>query len=445
VATAIFLFIGGLIVVMEFKLRAITLALNPGFADKPGQEFVTDLAVRLTRILLPAQICFFLGGLLSGVLYSRKQFLVPALGPVIYNAGIILGALALRPWLGMEGLIWGAVGGAFIGNLLLPALSVRRLGIRFQPSLDVLHPAARKVWRMLLPIGLGVALPNIDQIVNKAFASLLSSGDITATMNSYRLMLLPIGVIAQAMALAVYPTLSIQAAQSDIRALRETMSSSLRSILYLTAPAAALMYLLATPIVAFLLQSGEFSRNDTLVTAGALRFFSLGVCAWAAQSLLTRGFYAVQNSRIPVVSGACVSVVFVAMNWAVVYHTHWGVMGLGAATSVAATIHAVVLLFLLRRRLGGIGARELLPSIGRTAIATIALGVAAWVCRNALQAALPPLAPKLHAFTILCLGSAAGAAAFLAVSLALHMPELHSAVAILRRRSRPALADSTVL
>ena len=310
VASVIFVFIGLLICVMWINARALTIWLNPGFRRRTP----IALAVPLTRVLLPAQMFFFLGGLMMGVLYSRKQFLIPALGPVIYNAGIIFGGVVLRHWLGIHGLVWGAIGGAFLGNFLIPFMAVHRLGVRIRPSFDVTHPAAMKVWRMLLPIGLGVSLPNIDQMVNKAFASYLGPGDTTAIMNAYRLMLLPIGVFAQAMALAVFPTLSAQAAEKNIPAMRRTMNQSLRNILFLTVPASALMFLLAEPVITFLLQSGKYTHADTLVTASALRSLSLGIFAWSCQSLLTRGFYALQNSKVPVISGAIVSVLFVAMN-----------------------------------------------------------------------------------------------------------------------------------
>ncbi len=319
VASVIFVFIGLLICLMWINARALTIALNPGFAADEGTLHRIALAVPLTRILLPAQMFFFLGGLMMGVLYSRKQFLIPALGPVIYNSGIIFGGVALHRWLGIHGLVWGAIGGAFLGNFLLPFLWVNRLGVRIRPSFDVTHPAAMKVWRMLLPIGLGVSLPNIDQMVNKAFASYLGPGDTTAVMNGYRLMLLPIGVFAQAMALAVFPTLSGQAADKNVPALRRTMNQSLRNILFLTVPSSALMFLLAEPIITFLYQSGKFTHADTQITATALRSLSLGIFAWSCQSLLTRGFYALQNSKVPVISGAIVSVLFVAMNAYVVH------------------------------------------------------------------------------------------------------------------------------
>jgi len=314
VASVIFVFIGLLICVMWINARALTILLHPGFVGNESTLHRIALAVPLTRVLLPAQMFFFLGGLMMGVLYSRKQFIVPAIGPVIYNAGIIFGGVALSHWLGIRGLVWGAIGGAFLGNFLIPLIAVLRLGVRLRPSFDVTHPAAMKVWAMLLPIGLGVSLPNIDQMVNKAFASYLGPGDMTALMNAYRLMLLPIGVFAQAMSLAAFPTLSAQAAEKNTTAMRRTMSQSLRNILFLTVPASALMFLLAEPIITLLLQGGMYTHADTLATAPVLRSLSLGIFAWSCQSLLTRGFYALQNSKVPVISGAIVSVLFIAMN-----------------------------------------------------------------------------------------------------------------------------------
>ncbi len=313
VASVIFVFIGLLIVLMWIYARALTIALNLGFSDA-----TVNLSVPLTRVLLPAQMFFFMGGLMMGVLYSRKSFLIPAMGPVIYNAGIIMGAIVLRHWLGIQGLVWGAVAGAFLGNFLIPFIAVLRLGVRIRPSFEVRHPAAMKVWRMLLPIGLGVSLPSIDQMVNKEFASYLGPGNTTAVIYAYRLMLLPIGIFAQAMALAIFPTLSGQAAEKNTTAMRRTMNQSLRNILFLTVPASALIYLLAEPFITFIYQSGHFTHNDTLATAPVLRSLSLGIFAWSCQSLLTRGFYALQNSKVPVISGAIVSVLFISMNvWVV--------------------------------------------------------------------------------------------------------------------------------
>ena len=196
------------------------------------------------------------------------------------------------------------------------------------------------------------------------------------------------------------------------------------------------MFLLAVPIITFLLQSGKYTHADTLVTAGALRTLSLGIFAWSCQSLLTRGFYALQNSRIPVISGVFVSVLFVAMNWAVVHHTHWGVRGLGLATSIAAAIHMTALFFLLRGRLRGLEGTRLLVSIGKTLAATLALCLAAQFVRALVLTILPAalFPPKLAALILIALSGGVGLAAYLLTARLLKMEELQAAVNMVRRK-----------
>ena len=242
--------------------------LNPGYSAA-----AVALTVPLTRIVLPAQIFFMLGGLLMGTLNAREQFLLPALAPSIYNLGIIFGAAVLYPLgFGPEGLMWGALGGAFVGNFALQVVLVARTGGRYRPSLAVLHPGAVRVWKMMLPILLGVSLPNVDQIINSYFASELAAGSQAALQYAVRLMLIPIGIFAQAMGIAILPAMSGLAAEGKTREFRATVSQALRTILFLTIPASALLCLLAVPTITLLLQSGQFTAHDTATTATALRF-----------------------------------------------------------------------------------------------------------------------------------------------------------------------------
>ena len=454
VATTIFVFIGTLILVMEIFAPGLTRALNPGF--DPSR---VAMSVPLTRVLLPAQLFFFLGGLLMGVMYSRKQFLIPAFGPVIYNAGIIFGAVVLRlffpPAIAIQGLVWGALAGAFIGNMLLPAIGVARLGVKIRPSIEILNPAAVKVWKMLLPIGLGVGLPSIDQVVNKYYASFFGMGDTTALMNAYRLMLLPIGVFAQSMAIAVFPTLSTQAADKDLGAMRSTLNQSLRNILFLTLPASALICVLANPIITFLLQSGQYKASDTEVTASVLCYLSFGIFAWSCSSLLTRGFYALQSSKVPAISGAVVSVIFIAMNasivraylglsWKVIFHlanaptltsndhSGNGIKWIALSTSISAGIHCCALLFLLARRLRGIQSGKLIASVVKTVLATTALSITAFILNAGIEglASTFVMPAKLQALLSLAVAGGFGLIAFCVVAKALKMPELETGIAM---------------
>ena len=398
VATVTLLTAGAFVVLGELFTPTFVRLLNAGYSD--AQVARTVPAV---RIVLPAQIFFMLGGLIMATLNVRGRFLVPALGPSIYNIGIIFGAAVLYPMgFGLPGLMWGALLGAFVGNFILQIIPALRLGLRYRPSLAVMHPGAIKVWKMMLPILLGVSLPNVDQIITGRFASELPTGSQAALQFGVRIMLIPIGIFAQAMGIAVLPTMAAQAVAGQRRALKATISKALRSILFLTVPASVLLFLLAQPIVALLLQSGKFTVASTLITASALRFYSLGIFAWSAQAILTRGFYALQDSRTPVISGTVMTVVFIMMNWLVVNATTWGVSGLALATSIAAVLHMLVMFVLLRRRMRGLNDRHMLLSVGRLLLAVFALSVAAWVLRVGMDALLPPtIAPKIGAGLVL--------------------------------------------
>ena len=430
VATVTVLVAGLFVVVAEIFPEAFIHLTNGGYT-----EAQVRLTVPLVRIILPAQIFFMLGGLLMGTLNVRGQFLVPALAPSIYNLGIIFGAAVLYPFIGLTGLTWGALIGAFVGNFALQVILVARTGVRYRPSLAVLHPGAIKVWKMMLPILLGVSLPNVDQIINGYFASELPHGSQAAMSYAVRLMLIPIGIFAQAMGIAILPTMSGQAALGQRRELRATLSSALRTILFVTVPASALLFLLATPVIKFLLQSGHFTVHDTQVTATALRFYSIGIFAWSAQAILTRGFYALQDTRTPVISGTIMTVVFIGMNWFVVHFTSWGVGGLALATSIAAALHMGVMFVLLRRRLNGIQDGLLFVSVIKTLCATAALSGAVWVVRAGVLTFLPAFGtPKLSALILLALAGGAGLLAFIVVARLLRMAEISSTLGLFRRR-----------
>jgi putative peptidoglycan lipid II flippase len=207
----------------------------------------------------------------------------------------------------------------------------------------------------------------------------------------------------------------------------------------LTVPASALLFVLAAPLVTFLLQSGRFNAHGTLMTASALRFYSLGIFAWSAQAILTRGFYALQDTRTPVLSGSVMTVIFIAMNWLVVNASDMGVGGLALATTIAATLHMLVMYVLLRRRLGGLNGAALFGSVVKTLLATAALSLLAWLLRVALDTVLPGgLTPKLHAAIILAVAGGLGIGAFYVVARALRMSELQSVLDMIQRKRKKA-------
>lgn len=419
------------VILAEIFTPALVLLLNHGYLHHPEKILLT---VHLARIVLPSQIFFLLGGLLMGTQNARGRFLIPALGPSIYNVGIIVGALLAVPLrAGMPALMWGALAGAFLGNFLLQLIAVRGSGVRFAPSLDVKDPGAVKVWKLMLPIVLGASLPNVDPIINGSFASHLPDGAQTALQYSNRLMLIPIGIFAQATAVAVFPSMTAQAASKRRDLLRGTIHRGLSKILFLTVPSSALFFVLAEPIVALVFQHGKFHAAQTRVTADALRCYSLGIFAWSAQAILTRGFYAIQDSRYPVISGTVMTVVFIGMNSFVIHETHWGVAGLALATSVAAALHAASMYWVLRRRMRGLASPALIVSVGKILLSTAALCLVAVALDRLCAHWTGPATASFHsAFLHTALPGLAGVLAYLFTALALRMPEAATTVGLFK-------------
>ena len=376
VGTFIVLVLSLLIVVCEIYAPVLVPLVAPGkFITKHGDALA--LAVKLTRIVLPAQIAFLIGGLVMATLYSRKHFLTPALGPIIYNVGIIVGGVFLAGRFGIAGLTWGALIGAFLGNLILQVVVARRFGAMYRPSLNLRHPGVVKVAKLALPVMLGLSLPYVDVIINRAFASTIGEGAISALNYANRLMQMPLGVFAQASAVALFPTLAAHAAQKQMGELRNAVNFGLRGVFLLTVPSSVLMAVLATPIVRMLFQHGKFVPSDAPYVGYALVFYSIGLAAWSGQAVVARGFYALQESIVPVVSGTIVTVIFIPMNWLLMKPLGHG--GLALATSIAVTLHMLILMEILRRRLGGLNGTLLIQSFLKVSLASLAAGAVAWV------------------------------------------------------------------
>jgi len=493
VGTMMSLVTAAFIVLMEIFAPALVRLLNPGYSAAKIAE-----AIPLTRIVLPAQFCFIVGSLLIGSLNARNRMFIPALGPSIYNFGIIIGALFSHPP-DMRGLMWGALGGAFIGNFLIQAISSARLGMRFKPSLNFRHPGAQKVWKMLMPIMFGMALPNVDQIVMSFFASMLPNGDQTALTFANRTMLIPIGIFAQAMSIAVLPAMARHMAAGAVASFRVTTSKTLRTILFLTVPSSALMFALALPIIQMLYQRHNFHAADAVITAAALRFYCLGIFAWACLAILTRGFYALHDSNTPVWTGRLMTVVLILLNLIVVhlaagpaplfidlqaafqatisnialaFSTHsltpfaaigsaWGHMlhtlfdarftrsshpflaveGIALSTTLAATSYTIILFVMLRHRVKDLDDRQLTITAVRILLATLALCLVTSISQAAYHAVFVTGSSHvtLYSFVEIAACGGLGLLAYVGVARYYHMQELAELENLMISKLQPIL------
>jgi putative peptidoglycan lipid II flippase len=315
------------------------------------------------------------------------------------------------------------------------------MGMRFAPSFDYRHPDVVKVWKLMLPVVLGVALPQVSIWINRAFASKLGDGPMAALTNANQLMQVPLGLFAQAMAVAIFPTLSALAAEKKYAELRSTSSRGIRNLLFLTIPSSVFMVILAVPIVQLLLQHGKFHYDDTLLAASALMVYGTGIFAWSMQSILSRSFYALQDSVTPVVIGTLVTVVFVPLNLLFMNTFHMGIEGLALATTIAATLHVIVMMWVLRNRLRGFEMGPLLLSVGKTTLASAIAGLVCWLSKSAVDHLFhsPNGHVKIHAALSLATGFGFGGAVYIGCASALKMDEMRQALAMLRRKTRKAV------
>lgn len=421
--------------------------IAPGFTDyavlpRFGVVHPLSMAVRMTRIVLPAQYCFFLGTLMMGMLQAKKRFLIPALGPVIYNVGIIVSGLLLSRWLGIAAFSWGALAGALVGNLLLQVWAVRGIGARFRPSLELSFPGVKRAGKLVLPVIFGVSLPQATQIVNGMFvASMPGAKSILEYTN--RLMQLPLGIFGQAIGIAVLPTLSQQAAQNDMPAFRRTLNYGVRLALFLTVPTSILLIVLARSLITFVYQHGNFTGEDTSRAVPALVFYALGVGAWSAQAVVARAFYARNDTWTPVLAGTFVTFcVFVPLNFLLtpffnVPGTPLLSRGPALATSLASTINTLLLLLFATRRFGGINARRIVVSLLRVLLACGPMSLIAWYVHSLLQHHLG--VGHLAAAAELLGAGTLGLGAFLGSAFLLRSEEMSELrVLFLRRRPAPA-------
>ena len=374
VGTFIFLVLGSIILLCEIFANYIMPIVAMGFMKEHPD--LMPLTISLTRIVLPAQLFFFMGGLIIATLYARQHFLAPAAGPIIYNIFMIAGGLLLAASVGIAGLTWGALAGAFVGNFLLQLFVARRMGIKFKPSLNLRHPGVVKVGKLALPVMLGLSLPYVDVIVNTWFGAWLQEGAVAALRYGNRLMQVPLGVFGQAAAVAIFPMLAAQAARKEFGSLKLSMNFGIRGILLLTVPSSVFMVVLASPIVTAIYQRGKFTSQEGIEVSAALIFYAVGVAAWSAQSIISRGFYALQDTVVPVVTGTITTLIFIPLNW--ILMKPMGHAGLALATSIAATLNALALFEIFRRRMGGINGRLIAKSFVKVLLSSAVSGVVAW-------------------------------------------------------------------
>jgi putative peptidoglycan lipid II flippase len=370
ILTTMYIVLGSAIVLAEIFAPWCVHRWFSGFdAEKAA------LCVRLTRILLPAQLAFFAGGVFGAVLLVRKQFSVQAVAPLIYGLGTIVGGLLLSRRIGVSALAFGTVAGAFLGPFSLNWFFARRAGTRFRPMLDLDDEGLREWVRLSLPLMVGVSLVTADGWIISHFAS-ATSGAVSLMSYAKQLFTAPMAVLAQAAGAASMPFFASLWSQDRRYEFATGVADSVSRVTALGLLAASGMVALEVPIVELLFVGRRFSSGDARECAGYFAVFSVSMFLWSAQAIYARAFYAAGNTFIPMAAGTAVTLVSWPI-YALLYHWQ-GAMGLAVASDVGIALQTCTIAVLLHQRHMVSLASLDYAEMGRCLLAGLAGGGVVW-------------------------------------------------------------------
>ena len=391
----------GLALLAIIFARLLVPIYNPGVHSAAQ----LDLIASLTRIMLLQSVALGAGVIVTAVLNARQDFRLPALGTVVYNVGLIVGLLpglylAFRGQRSDTFAAYAATWGVVLGAALQVGIQVpglRKVGMRYDyKSFDWKHPGVIQIAHQMVPRILNAAMLYFSTFVDRGLIQLLVAvvgvagigGLITQYYQAFQLVLLPLGIFGMAVSTAAFPTLAENVAKGRIDRVRNTIMETLRSILFMSLPSSVGLIVLGFPIIQVLLQHGRFSLSMAESTAVPLAFFATGLAGLASVEILTRSFYALRDSRTPVIVSIGQFVFKIALSLviidAAVWGAQWGMGALAFSTSIAGLLEAAVLYWLLHLRVG-LPLRAIGVFIGRVLLASLAMGLAVLVVRLVLD------------------------------------------------------------
>ncbi len=421
IINVVFLFLAVVsVVVAVFAPWLVVHLLVPDFS--PEQQTLTTT---LLRIMLISTTIFGVSGIAMSILNAHQHFLMPALAPIAYNLAIIAGAIFLGPRIGVMGLTAGIVVGA-LGHLLVQVPALLRFRFHWSPVFAWRDEHVREVARLMGPRVFGLAITQLNFFVNARLASGLAEGSLAALYYAWTIMLLPEGIVAQAIATAIFPTFSAQVARGELSQLRATFSAAMRSLLFLILPAMVGLLVAREQIITVLLQRGRFDATSTELTAFALQFYALGLVSHSVLEIITRAFYALHDTRTPVAIGAAAMALNVALSLLLIGPLSFG--GLALANTIATTLEASLLFVLLRGRMSGVDGSTLVPAAAKMSLAACVMG-----------ACLFAFLMLTHGLTIWLVAAGALAIAgvsYVAASFVLGVPEVTRVPQLLLRRAK---------
>lgn len=365
----------GIGIILAIFAEPVVRFITPGLTSSQVQNVVP-----LTRIMLLGQILpLVVGNFFTGIIQSNKRFLIPALAPVVYNFGIIAGIVFLSPTLGLYGAVWGVVLGAVLFMVIQIPLIIK-LGFSYSFSFNFRNTGAKKVLALFVPRLFGLSVNQINYTALLALSSLFGARGITVFSLAQILAQTPVGMFAQTISQAALPTLAEEKEKADkLAAFKKTFFDSFYQILFLVLPVAAILIVLRIPVVRLVYGAPQFDWPTTVDTGRTLAFMGVGLIAESLTILLIRAFYALEDSKTPVLVGALASASGIGLATYLIVFQHQPIWMMAAALAVGDGLLVMILFVLLCRRLGEISfAQAVFPGLKMT-VAAIITGISLYV------------------------------------------------------------------
>ncbi|MBI4796167.1 MAG: murein biosynthesis integral membrane protein MurJ [Deltaproteobacteria bacterium] len=370
------LLVGGVVLVGMFCSPEIVGLMARGFILVPGKLGLTTL---MTRIMFPFLLLISVAALVMGILNTEGKFFIPSLASSFFNLGAIVFGVGLSlaaPFFGIHpivGMAWGVLIGGLL-QLLSQVPLLFKVGFRPAWVLDLKDEGLRRIFKLMLPAVVGLSATQVNIFINTFYAASCPQGSLSWLSYAYRLFHLPMGLFGVALSIATLPLVSRHAAVHDFPALKAAFQSSLSLALLVTIPAACGLIFLAQPIIGLIYQHGQFTGIDTQQTAAALSWYALGLFAFAAVKIMVPVFYALNDTRIPVIGSfltVAANLVFINLTLAPLQHR-----AIALSTSLSTFVNFFFLGAMLYHKLGGLEVRPLLATLLKVSAASLAMGLA---------------------------------------------------------------------
>jgi len=405
----------------------ITNFIAPGFTLEKQMQVVL-----LTRVILFGQVILVLGSFFIGVSQSLQRFIIPSLAPVFYNLGIIIGIVFLSKSFGIVGVAYGVVLGALLHALVQLPL-IWSVGFRFKLPPRFFHPGVKEIIRLMSVRTLGLAAEQINETVGVALASLASIGSVTYLTFAAHMQVVPIGLFGATLAQAALPVLSSEKAHGKMEEFKITILTTLHQILFLTLPATAILIVIRIPVVRLIFGASQFNWKATVLTGATLAFLSIGLAAQAIALLLVRGFYALKDTKTPVIVSAVVVSLNIVLSVYFIVILKLDVWSIGLANSISALLSGVLLFWTLHFKVGKFNLRAVLIPLLKMIMATIIMGVALYIPIKLLDQVIFDTTRTINLLALTALSSIFALSVYVLVVKFLEVRELATYVELFKR------------